>query len=37
MWTNLDDEQRKSYGEEYFENALRSLEKYTKTVRIFKT
>lgn len=35
MWAQLTDEQRETYGEEYFEQALRSLEKYTKEVRVF--
>lgn len=30
MWKRLSDEQKGAYGEDYFENALRSLEKYTK-------
>lgn len=30
MWEQLCEEQRKAYGEEYFETAVRSLEKYTK-------
>lgn len=30
MWEQLMEEQRKDYGEEYFEAAMRSLEKYTK-------
>ncbi|KAJ6650139.1 D-beta-hydroxybutyrate dehydrogenase, mitochondrial [Pseudolycoriella hygida] len=29
MWALLSDEQKQTYGEEYFEQALRSLEKYT--------
>lgn len=32
MWAQLSDEQKQCYGEEYFEAALRSLDKYTKTV-----
>lgn len=32
MWAQLSDEQRQTYGEEYFEAALRSLDKYTKVV-----
>lgn len=32
MWAQLSDEQKQTYGEEYFEAALRSLDKYTKTV-----
>lgn len=31
MWENLMEEQRLEYGEDYFEAAVRSLEKYTKT------
>lgn len=31
MWKRLSDEQKGAYGEDYFENALRSLEKYTKS------
>lgn len=31
MWHQLCQEQRTEYGEEYFETALRSLEKYTKS------
>lgn len=31
MWAQLCQEQRDEYGEEYFEAALRSLEKYTKS------
>lgn len=30
MWKRLSDEQKGAYGEDYFEQALRSLEKYTK-------
>ncbi|XP_018322269.1 D-beta-hydroxybutyrate dehydrogenase, mitochondrial [Agrilus planipennis] len=30
MWLQLCHEQRKSYGEDYFETAVRSLEKFTK-------
>lgn len=30
MWQRLAQEQRQDYGEEYFEAAIRSLEKYTK-------
>ncbi|CAH0553737.1 unnamed protein product [Brassicogethes aeneus] len=30
MWDSLGSEQRTSYGKDYFETALRSLEKYTK-------
>jgi len=30
MWKQLSEEQRHSYGEDYFEAALRSLEKYTQ-------
>jgi len=30
MWSQLSAEQKTNYGEEYFENALRSLEKYTE-------
>lgn len=33
MWSQLSEEQKKSYGEDYFERALRSLEKYTDKVR----
>lgn len=32
MWSTLSDEQKHTYGEEYFERSLRSLEKYTKAV-----
>ena len=32
MWALMSHEQRQTYGEEYFEQAIRSLEKYTKTV-----
>lgn len=32
MWARLSDEQRRVYGKEYFEHAIRSLEKYTKVV-----
>lgn len=32
MWSQFSDEQKDSYGEEYFETAIRSLEKYTKSV-----
>uniref|UniRef100_A0A7G3AFF8 Putative d-beta-hydroxybutyrate dehydrogenase n=1 Tax=Lutzomyia longipalpis TaxID=7200 RepID=A0A7G3AFF8_LUTLO len=35
MWARLSDEQRKVYGKEYFENAIRSLEKYTKVTADF--
>lgn len=31
MWKQLCQEQRTEYGEDYFEKAVRSLEKYTKT------
>ncbi|XP_023022668.2 D-beta-hydroxybutyrate dehydrogenase, mitochondrial [Leptinotarsa decemlineata] len=31
MWKQLCQEQRQEYGEDYFEKAIRSLEKYTKT------
>lgn len=31
MWKRLSDEQKGAYGEDYFEQALRSLEKYTKS------
>lgn len=31
MWKQLCQEQRTEYGEDYFEKAIRSLEKYTKT------
>lgn len=30
MWKRLSDEQKGAYGEDYFETALRSLEKYTQ-------
>lgn len=33
MWSQLSEEQKKSYGEDYFERALRSLEKYIDKVR----
>ncbi|GBP69947.1 D-beta-hydroxybutyrate dehydrogenase, mitochondrial [Eumeta japonica] len=33
MWKRLSDEQKGAYGEDYFEQALRSLEKYTKSAR----
>lgn len=32
MWNQLTDEQKEAYGEDYFESAIRSLEKYTKLV-----
>lgn len=32
MWAQLSDEQKDAYGEDYFEKAIRSLEKYTTTV-----
>lgn len=32
MWALLSDEQKQTYGEDYFEQALRSLEKYTNVV-----
>lgn len=32
MWSQLSAEQKSNYGEEYFERALRSLEKYTEKV-----
>lgn len=32
MWAQLSAEQKNNYGEEYFERALRSLEKYTEKV-----
>lgn len=32
MWSQLSQEQKTNYGEEYFERALRSLEKYTEKV-----
>lgn len=31
MWAQLCQEQRNAYGEDYFETAVRSLEKYTKS------
>lgn len=31
MWAQLCQEQRNEYGEDYFETAVRSLEKYTKS------
>lgn len=34
MWAQLSDEQKGTYGEEYFEKAIRSLEKYTTNVTI---
>lgn len=34
MWTQLSDEQKQTYGEEYFEAALASLDKYTKVVSV---
>lgn len=34
MWSQLSAEQKQNYGEEYFERALRSLEKYTEKVSI---
>lgn len=33
MWSQLSAEQKTNYGEEYFERALRSLEKYTEKVK----
>lgn len=37
MWNQLSVEQKQNYGEDYFERALRSLEKYTEKVcTIFK-
>lgn len=30
MWKRLSDEQKGAYGEDHFEQAMRSLEKYTK-------
>lgn len=35
MWEQLSAEQKQNYGEDYFERALRSLEKYTEKVMIF--
>lgn len=35
MWTQLSDEQKQTYGEEYFEAALATLDKYTKVVSNF--
>ena len=32
MWSEMGYDQKQEYGEEYFENALRSLEKFTKGV-----
>lgn len=32
MWSQLSAEQKTNYGEDYFETALRSLEKYTEKV-----
>lgn len=32
MWEQLTAEQKQNYGEDYFERALRSLEKYTEKV-----
>lgn len=34
MWEQLSAEQKQNYGEDYFERALRSLEKYTEKVMI---
>lgn len=34
MWSQLTAEQKANYGEEYFERALRSLEKYTEKVLV---
>lgn len=33
MWNQLSVEQKQNYGEDYFERALRSLEKYTEKVK----
>lgn len=30
MWKRLSDEQKRAYGEDYFEQAVRSLEKYAQ-------
>lgn len=35
MWSQLSAEQKQNYGEDYFERALRSLEKYTEKVHEF--
>lgn len=32
MWELMSDEQKITYGEDYFEQAIRSMEKYTTTV-----
>lgn len=32
MWSQFSAEQKLNYGEDYFERALRSLEKYTEKV-----
>lgn len=32
MWNQLSVEQKQNYGEDYFERAMRSLEKYTEKV-----
>lgn len=34
MWNQLSAEQKQNYGEDYFERALRSLEKYTEKVQM---
>lgn len=36
MWSSLSDEQRRSYGEDHFETAIRSLEKYTRAEPDFR-
>lgn len=34
MWNQLNDEQKKSYGEDYYEAAMTSVEKYSREVCI---
>jgi 3-hydroxybutyrate dehydrogenase len=36
MWEQMSDEQKHTYGEDYFETAVRSMEKFTKSVNYSK-
>lgn len=34
MWIQLSSEQKKTYGEDYYEAAMTSVEKYSRQVRV---
>jgi len=34
MWNQLSSEQKKTYGEDYYEAAMTSVEKYSRQVRV---